>query len=75
MAMPAAEIHDITTTVRVSPSQLMTSPDSGVAMTAPTAMHSKMSPSTPGVTRSSLRTCGIREAQLAKMNPALMKTV
>ncbi len=52
----------------------MTSPDRGVAMLEPTAVHNRMSPSTPGLTRNSLRTWGIREAQLAKMTPLPTKT-
>ena len=38
-------------------------------------MHSRMSPSTPGDTRSPSRTCGMRAAQLAKMKPLAMKAV
>ena len=48
--------------------------DSGVATVEPTAMHNRMSPSTPGVTRSSARTWGMREAQLANRKPLPMKT-
>ena len=60
--------------VRASPNRVMTTPDSGMATAAPIAAHSRISPSTPGVTRSWLRTCGIRAAQLAKAKPAQMKT-
>jgi len=73
--MPAAEISDIVMTVRASPSRVMTSPDSGVAIVEPAAMHSRTSPSTPGVTRRPSRTCGMRAAQLAKMKPEAMKAV
>ena len=41
----------------------------------PTARHSRMSPSTPGVTPNSARTCGIRDAQLANRNPLPKKTM
>lgn len=74
VAIPAAEISDITATVRDSPSREMTSPDRGVATVEPAAMHSRTSPSTPGVTRSASRTAGIRAAQLAKAKPAQKKT-
>ena len=74
VARPVAEMSDITSTVRRSPILVMTSPDSGIAMVEPIAMLSRMSPSTPGDTRSWLRTCGIRAAQLANANPAAMKT-
>ena len=73
--MPAAATSDITATVRESPSHVMTSPDSGVAIVEPTAVHSRISPSTPGETRSPSRTCGMRAAQLAKMNPLAMKAM
>ena len=73
--MPAAPVSDITATVRESPSQVMTSPDSGVAMVEPAATDSRMSPSAPGETRSPSRTCGMRAAQLAKIKPLAMKAV
>ena len=44
-------------------------------MVEPTAVYSRMSPSTPGETRSPSRTCGMRAAQLAKMNPLTMKAM
>ena len=73
-AIPAAAITAITLTVRLSPSLLMISPDSGVPIPDPTARHSRMSPSTPGVTPSSARTCGIRAAQFANRKPLPKKT-
>jgi hypothetical protein len=75
VAIPAAAISDIMATVRESPSHVMTSPDSGVAIVEPAAVHSRMSPSTPGEIRSPSRTCGMRAAQLAKMNPLAMKAM
>ena len=47
-------------------------PEAGVATADPMAMHSRTRPSAPGVSPSSARTCGIREAQLAKSNPLTM---
>ena len=73
-AMPAAAARDMMTTVRVSPSQLTISPDSGVPRVDPAARKSKMRPRTPGVICSSARTCGIRAAQLANRKPLPKKT-
>ena len=60
-------------TVRASPMRTMTTPDSGMDTAEPMAMHSRIRPSTPGVTSSRVRTCGIRAAQLANANPEARK--
>ena len=73
-AMPTVATTVITLTVRLSPSLLTISPDSGVPTPDPTARHSRMSPSTPGVRPNSVRTCGIRAAQFANRKPLAKKT-
>ena len=52
----------------------MTRPDSGIAVTEPTAIASSTSPSFCGVSSSSSRICGIRDAQLANAKPLRMNT-
>ena len=64
----------MTATVRASPSRVTTRPDSGMAITDPTATHSRSSPSCAGLTAKRSRTWGIRDAQLAKANPLPMNT-
>ena len=72
--MPATAVQAIVLTVRISPIQPISRPDREVPKAEPTAADSSTSPRTPGPTPSSARTWGIREAQLAKMNPAPKKT-
>ena len=74
MASPAAATRDITPTVRAVPSRPTIRPDSGIELTDPTAIASSTSPSDRGVSSSASRTCGIRDAQLAKAKPLRMNT-
>jgi hypothetical protein len=75
VARPMARVVAMTATVRASPNRLTTRPDSGMAMTDPTAMHQRSSPSCAGVTSRRSRTWGIRDAQLAKARPLPMNTM
>ena len=52
----------------------MTTPASGIETSEPIAIASRTRPSRCGFSSSPSRTCGIREAQLANMNPLRMKT-
>ena len=72
-ASPTATQQAITVTVRAVPSRVTTTPASGSATREPRATASSTSPSVDGDACSASRSCGMREAQVAKPNPAPMK--
>lgn len=74
-ATPASEIAvkiAIIVRVRRDPSRVITGPESGREITDPAALARSTSPRLAGVSSSASRTWGIRDAQLAKANPAAM---
>ena len=74
-ARPIARQIDMVETVRAAPRRATMSPASGTAITAPRPPPSKIKPSVDGLACSSSRIAGMREAQLAKPKPLLMKAV
>jgi hypothetical protein len=71
-ASATASSTAIEVTVRREPKRAMSGPDAGSATTDPAAMDSSTSPSSEGPRSRWLRTCGMREAQLAKAKPEPM---
>ncbi len=64
-----ATVGAMAATVRRELNRCTIVPLSGRASSEPTAMDSSISPRSAGVRWRRSRTCGIREAQLAKTNP------
>ena len=69
-----AAMTAMTATVRAVPSRATTTPASGIETTDPTAAASSTRPRPRGDSDSASRTCGMRDAQLAKVKPLRMKT-
>ena len=63
----------IAVTVRREPSRCTMSPASGSAISEPAAIASSTRPSSAELRSRSSRTCGMRDAQLAKAKPEPMK--
>ena len=74
MPSPPALTTAISVIVRDAPSRATTVPASGRAISEPAAIESSSSPRLAGLSRSPSRTCGMRDAQLAKAKPAPKKT-
>src|SRR3954466_749469 len=70
--MATASSTDIPAVVRREVHRLTRAPDSGIAMTEPAAIESSTRPSSDALSPRWVRTCGMREAQLAKAKPAPM---
>ena len=73
MTRPTDSTPAMIAVARAAPIRVTTIPASGIAMSEPTATASKIRPSSDGVACRASRICGMREAQLAKLNPLPMK--
>ena len=74
VASPIALRIAMNVIVRAAPARATTVPASGSAISDPAAIDSSSSPRLPGLSSRPSRTCGMRDAQLAKMKPAPKKT-
>ena len=75
VASPTPSTTAMAATVRREPMRAMTGPDNGRARTEPAAMVTSSRPSSDGSSCSRSRTCGMREAQLAKAKPEPVKAM
>jgi hypothetical protein len=72
--MLAASRTAIAVTDRRDPNRPTSGPDSGSAISEPTAIADRIRPSRDGSRCRWARTCGIRDAQLEKAKPSPAKT-